>query len=67
MLNLVVQFTQLKIISFAYTSLILHRAYDILGASYIFPEGIAVDATGSCVDKNARDVNLSKHNSPKRR
>lgn len=41
--------------------------YDKLGASYLFPDGIAVDATGSCVDKNARDVNLSKHSIPNSR
>mmetsp|Transcript_38992 Transcript_38992/g.81977 ORF Transcript_38992/g.81977 Transcript_38992/m.81977 type:complete len:95 (+) Transcript_38992:367-651(+) len=40
--------------------------YDKLGASYL-PDGMAVDATGSCVDKKARDVNLSKHSRPKRR
>lgn len=40
------------------------------GASYLLPfvlDGIAVDATGSWVDRNARLVNRSRHNRPKRR
>lgn len=42
--------------------------YDRLGASYLLEDdGMAVLATGSCVERNARDVNLSKQSSPKRR
>jgi len=37
--------------------------YAKLGASYF--DGMDVDATGSAVDRNALDVNLSKHRSPK--
>ena len=37
--------------------------YAKFGASYF--DGMDVDATGSAVDKNALDVNLSKHRSPK--
>mmetsp|Transcript_7305 Transcript_7305/g.16162 ORF Transcript_7305/g.16162 Transcript_7305/m.16162 type:complete len:106 (+) Transcript_7305:291-608(+) len=56
-------FTYFSNLTLPPSTISIHKVVHILGLSY----GIAVEATGSCVERKARDVNRSKQRSPKRR